>query len=164
MAKTADERPGITTSAEQAERDRLFSERRQRIDDFDFGAKTAGVFDDMLDRSVPFYQEIQRMVAELAVDFAEDGTSIYDLGCSTGTTLQMLASRDPAGDVDFWGVDNSAAMLRRGPRDRGSAPPRPRLRALAPRRSEAGRRAYERGPWRAHNRPSPSRRPSAARR
>jgi len=93
-------------------RDSLFVEPRQRVDDFDFGKQTAVVFDDMLDRSVPFYQEIQRMVAELAVDFAAAGTAVYDLGCSTATTLaQIDRGLSPAADVRFVGVDSSLEML-----------------------------------------------------
>lgn len=93
-------------------KDALFGEARPRIDDFDFGAKTAAVFDDMLDRSVPFYQEIQRMVAELAVDFVENGTSVYDLGCSTATTFLHI-DRQLAPDVEakFVGLDYSQEML-----------------------------------------------------
>ncbi len=118
MPKTVgDDRPSITTTPETADRDRLFSEQRRRVDDFDFGAKTANVFDDMLDRSVPFYQEIQRMVAELAVDFAEDGTSIYDLGCSTGTSFVQIAAGLPAGvRVKFVGLDSSKEMLEKAER------------------------------------------------
>jgi tRNA (cmo5U34)-methyltransferase len=93
-------------------RDAIFGEPRERIDDFDFGAKTAGVFDNMLDRSVPFYGEIQRMVAELAVDFAADGTTVYDHGCSTGTTILNIAAGLPKDvNVRFVGVDSSPEML-----------------------------------------------------
>ena len=53
--------------------DRLFAESRPRAEDFEFGRDTAAVFDDMLDRSVPFYAEIQRMIGELAADFAVSG-------------------------------------------------------------------------------------------
>lgn len=93
-------------------KDVLFSAPKQ-ANDFDFGEATAAVFDDMLVRSVPFYEEIQRMVVDLASIFRQKGTRVYDLGCSTGTTLQLLASCDPASEADLWGVDNSAAMLRR---------------------------------------------------
>jgi tRNA (cmo5U34)-methyltransferase len=65
----------------------------------------------MLDRSVPFYDEIQRMIAELAGDFMVRGTRVYDLGCSTGTTLVKLAAAAPA-DVQLVGVDNSQEMLQ----------------------------------------------------
>src|SRR4029077_14708585 len=73
--------------ASKPDRDALFQTPRKRADDFEFGAKTAAVFDDMLDRSVPYYAEIQRMVSELAADFAQEGSAIYDLGCSTGTSI-----------------------------------------------------------------------------
>lgn len=89
--------------------DRIFSEH-QPSTDFTFDARTAKVFDDMVDRSVPFYAEIQRMTTELAGDFAVPGTNLYDLGCATGTTLVGCdVTVDPR--VRFVGVDNSAEML-----------------------------------------------------
>ncbi|HQU32586.1 MAG TPA: hypothetical protein PLA96_13950, partial [Candidatus Brocadia sapporoensis] len=71
-------------------KDEIFRENLTTIADFNFGKKVVSVFDDMLDRSVPFYQEIQRMLVEMASEFAVEGTNIYDLGCSTGTTLLNL--------------------------------------------------------------------------
>lgn len=92
--------------------DKLFAERRRRIDDFNFGRDTAVVFDDMLGRSVPFYAEIQRMTGELVADFAADGTSIYDLGCSTCTSfLEVARFLPPDVSPRFVGVDSSAEML-----------------------------------------------------
>lgn len=91
--------------------DRLYVVPRQVVSDFSFGTETAAVFDDMLPRSVPFYSEIQRMIAEMAADFAVDGTNVYDLGCSTCATFRNL--RDLEKDVTFVGVDSSAAMLAR---------------------------------------------------
>ena len=74
--------------------------------------KTAVVFDDMLGRSVPFYDEIQRMTAELAADFAAEGTAVYDLGCSTCTSFLHLARAIPRETgVHFIGVDSSQEML-----------------------------------------------------
>jgi tRNA (cmo5U34)-methyltransferase len=90
--------------------DRIFAAPLPRSEDFAFDARTAGVFDDMLSRSVPFYAEIQRVTGELAADFAVPGTNLYDLGCSTGTTLAALELLiDPS--VRFVGVDSSAEML-----------------------------------------------------
>ncbi|HET6725425.1 MAG TPA: carboxy-S-adenosyl-L-methionine synthase CmoA [Gammaproteobacteria bacterium] len=89
--------------------DRVFAEE-QAASDFAFDNRTASVFDDMVSRSVPFYEEMQRMTTELAADFAVAGTNLYDLGCSTATTLLHL---DPVIDtgVRFVGVDNSQEML-----------------------------------------------------
>lgn len=93
-------------------KDKIFSKKSRRIEDFNFGGKTAAVFDDMLDRSVPFYAEIQRMIGEIAADFAVKGTNVYDLGCSTGTTFVAL-DRVLAPGVRFVGVDSSPEMLQK---------------------------------------------------
>jgi tRNA (cmo5U34)-methyltransferase len=93
-------------------KDEVYRENLETIADFTFGEKVASVFDDMLVRSVPFYAEMQRMIAELASDFATPGSNIYDLGCSTGTTILNLAPHVGA-DVKFIGVDNSHEMLKK---------------------------------------------------
>ena len=64
----------------------------------------------MVSRSVPFYAEIQRMLVELAASFATRGSNIYDLGCSTGTTLKLLHDSLPV-DAHLCGVDSSREML-----------------------------------------------------
>ena len=51
-------------------KDKIFAEPATRASDFAFDGRTAAVFDDMLARSVPFYEEFQRMTGELAGDFA----------------------------------------------------------------------------------------------
>lgn len=89
--------------------DKVFSEI-QKPSDFEFNNKVAGVFDDMVSRSVPFYEEMQRMVAEIAGKHAQSNTKIYDLGCSTGTTM-LLMDKTVGEDVDFVGIDDSAEMI-----------------------------------------------------
>jgi tRNA (cmo5U34)-methyltransferase len=107
------ERKNDTGDAAQGRRDQLFADRR-RVEDFSFGAETAAVFDDMLDRSVPFYAEQQRMIGELTADFVAAGTAVYDLGCSTGNTLLSIGAHlTPDTSVTFVGVDASEEMLRR---------------------------------------------------
>jgi len=93
-------------------KDKIFATPQGTVADFSFDAKTASVFDDMLVRSVPFYLEVQRMVSELARDFAVPGTNVYDLGCSTGTTLIHLDQNLPEG-VCLVGCDSSEEMLRK---------------------------------------------------
>ncbi len=83
---TSKKTPPSSTSS----KDRLFAEQDRAISDFDFGESTARVFDDMLDRSIPQYGELQRMIGELAGEFATPGSRVYDLGCSTGLTLKSL--------------------------------------------------------------------------
>lgn len=80
--------------------------------DFVFDAAVADVFDDMLLRSVPFYQEQQRMVVEIARTFLRPDTRVHDLGCSTGTALINLGRTTPE-EARFVGHDNSEAMLEK---------------------------------------------------
>ncbi len=94
------------------DKDALFDHKRKLASDFDFGKETARVFDDMLDRSVPFYPEIQRMMGEMAADFAVPGTNLYDLGCSTGTTFLQL-DKIVSPEVNFVGIDSSEEMLKK---------------------------------------------------
>ena len=104
-------------------RDEKYRRSEGPIEDFDFGQETAEVFDDMLDRSVPLYREIQTMLADLAATFAQPSSRLYDLGCSTGNTLLALDPRVPEG-VTLVGLDASAAMLAEARTKLGSAPRR----------------------------------------
>lgn len=93
-------------------RDPAPADPQDAVADFKFGADVAGVFDDMVVRSVPLYDEIQRMIGEMAGDIVTPGSRVYDLGCSTGTTMLAL---DPAvtRDATFVGIDNSEDMLQK---------------------------------------------------
>lgn len=92
------------------QQDEVFKQKQLAASDFSFNEKVASVFDDMVSRSVPFYNEMQRMVAELAKAHAQPQTSVYDLGCSTGTTLLQMDKLLPAG-VSLKGIDDSAKMI-----------------------------------------------------
>ena len=101
-----------TEKVNDAERDKVFDTPSSRVEDFKFGKKVVSVFDDMVSRSVPFYGEMQRMIAEMAADFATEGSVVYDLGCSTGTTMiGMNAMIDPS--IKFVGIDESVEMLEK---------------------------------------------------
>lgn len=92
--------------------DKVFQEEIKKASDFKFGTTVANVFDDMVNRSVPYYGEMQRMIAELAADHAKQGTNVYDLGCSTGTTMIGMNTTVPD-SIQFVGVDDSPQMLEK---------------------------------------------------
>ncbi len=93
-------------------RDSLF--HVERIDeDFAFNERVAQVFDDMLDRSVPFYQEVIHSIARILDAMLENNSKITDLGCATGTTLLQLSSLLEEKHFRYTGIDNSAAMLNK---------------------------------------------------
>lgn len=79
--------------------------------DFQFNGQVADVFDDMLSRSIPFYESVIELTAKLLERFLTPGAKVYDLGCSTGSTLIALALRLQNEHIQFIGVDNAPAML-----------------------------------------------------
>ena len=94
-------------------KDQLFNDPDSLQEDFQFTAKVAEVFDDMLERSIPFYSEIIDMSAQLIKQFVPARGRIYDLGCSTGTTVLQLARKTDASGYAFVGVDSSSAMIEK---------------------------------------------------
>ena len=93
-------------------KDTVFSEDTDRGSDFEFNEKVAEVFDDMLSRSVPFYNQQQDMIKEIAKEFYKSGSNIYDLCSSTGTTLiNMCKAIDDCENII--GYDNSIPMIEK---------------------------------------------------
>lgn len=81
-------------------------------EDFAFNDRVAEVFDDMLNRSIPFYQAvIDGMAQLLSRHLPQEKATLYDLGCSTGTTLLELSRRLPEHHIHYVGIDNAPAML-----------------------------------------------------
>ncbi|WP_223217185.1 hypothetical protein [Rhizobium cauense] len=85
-------------------RDEVFAVEHDVVADFSFNSTVANVFDDMVSRSVPFYGEMQRMVCELARDFAQPQSNLYDIGCSTARF----------GGEEFVAFLPSSAIVRKG--------------------------------------------------
>jgi len=96
-------------------RDTIFATETPAVK-FEFNERVAEVFDDMLDRSIPFYRQVIDMIAEILARSLVAGDTVYDLGCSTGTTLLHLARTLHDRELRFVGVDNSQAMLARAKR------------------------------------------------
>ena len=88
---------------------------------FAFNSKVASVFDDMVSRSVPGYEEVQQFTVEFASKLKFLDTKVFDLGCATGTTLVRLANeyQSSGGDSSnsqkplpkFIGIDSSQYMV-----------------------------------------------------
>lgn len=84
---------------------------------FEFNESVARVFDNMLERSIPFYKECLGMVVALVQQYARPGTRVFDLGCSTGNLIRELARAIPEREgIRFVGIDNSPAMLKKARR------------------------------------------------
>ena len=79
---------------------------------FEFDEAVASVFDDMLSRSVPFYDEVRHLIISLILKDACPGMKILDLGASTAKFLIDLHAKADM-PLALKGIDNSEAMLKR---------------------------------------------------
>jgi len=89
-------------------RDEIFSKPIDR--QFRFDEQVAAVFDDMIERSVPFYRQNMELIVELLLRRIKDGSRVVDLGSSTGSLLIETARRCGA-EAEFIGIDNAPAMV-----------------------------------------------------
>jgi tRNA (cmo5U34)-methyltransferase len=89
-------------------KDRLFETPVEKK--FEFDEKVAAVFDDMIERSVPFYRHNMELIVEILLRRLRPGMKVVDLGASTGSLLIELARRF-GGEAEFLGIDNAEAMV-----------------------------------------------------
>ncbi|NOR56403.1 MAG: carboxy-S-adenosyl-L-methionine synthase CmoA [Sulfurovum sp.] len=90
--------------------DKVFTEKISKK--FEFDEAVAAVFDDMLSRSVPFYNEVRKLIVSLILKEQKEGLKILDLGSSTAKFLLDLHTKMDV-KMQLKGLDNSQAMLDR---------------------------------------------------
>jgi tRNA (cmo5U34)-methyltransferase len=79
---------------------------------WEFTAEVAGVFGEHVRASVPFYDEIQDLIAETTDWLVPDGGLVADLGAATGITADRILTRQPATrHLRFTLYDEAAPML-----------------------------------------------------
>ena len=95
--------------------DNIFGRKLKKIKGFEFNQEVVDVFDDMVSRSVPFYHEIHFIIRDILEKSTFKKGRIYDLGCSTGTTITLMDQhlKKTGREAQFIGVDNSSPMLKR---------------------------------------------------
>jgi len=91
-------------------KDKLFENPIKK--QFEFDEAVASVFDDMLSRSVPHYADMLDLTTSFASKYLDDKGVVYDLGCSTATTLINIA-KNSSHSLELIGIDTSNAMLKR---------------------------------------------------
>lgn len=94
-----------------------FLDQSKNLTSFAFNSKVASVFDDMVSRSIPSYGYVQNLTAEFIAQNISRHAIIYDLGCSTATTLlqiiQKLKDAELVKTLQFVGIDSSEYMIER---------------------------------------------------
>lgn len=95
--------------------DQLFKQTFFDTGKFEFNEDVVDVFDDMIQRSIPHYQSLQKMIASIVCQYFVSGTHIYDLGCSTGNSVLCIAELlcDQHQNFTIFGYDQSSEMIDR---------------------------------------------------
>ncbi|WRD45570.1 carboxy-S-adenosyl-L-methionine synthase CmoA [Helicobacter pylori] len=103
-------------------KDTLFNQSLNKR--FCFDEKVAHVFDDMLERSIPYYYEMLDLGAYFIAQNLKENLNakplpkplpkplIYDLGCSTGNFFIAL-NQQIQQEIELVGIDNSMPMLKK---------------------------------------------------
>ncbi len=82
------------------------------LSNFSFGGKTPKNFDNHITKSVPLYELGQKLICKLSSFFINKDSVVYDLGCSTGTTLKMIDSYNSFRSMKLYGIDVEKNMLK----------------------------------------------------
>ena len=90
-----------------------FDEERESAGDWRFDERLAAIFDGHIHASVPFYDEIHRMAAEMSDWFIHDSSLIYDLGTSTGEGVRRIYERHRNKSIRFVAIDFSKEMIEK---------------------------------------------------
>ncbi|MBU2494095.1 MAG: carboxy-S-adenosyl-L-methionine synthase CmoA [Bacteroidetes bacterium] len=93
--------------------DKIFSTPLNKIVDFKFDEKTANVFADMINRSIPGYSSIISIVGMLAAKYAQPKSNLYDLGTSLGASALSMRRSLKDTSCKIIAVDNSLPMINR---------------------------------------------------
>jgi tRNA (cmo5U34)-methyltransferase len=95
------------------EKDRIYESAISAIPDFVFDERVVRVFPDMVNRSIPGYGLIVPLAGLLARRYAQDDSTLYDLGCSLGAVALAMSQSVQAKGTRIVAVDKSPAMVAR---------------------------------------------------
>jgi tRNA (cmo5U34)-methyltransferase len=92
-------------------KDKIYRAPQNPVAPFQFDRQVAVVFDDMIRRSVPCYDEIICRQVQLIERWYQPDTRIYDLGCSTGNLGIGVCRHFGQRPFSMIAVDQSTDML-----------------------------------------------------
>ncbi|WP_025820279.1 carboxy-S-adenosyl-L-methionine synthase CmoA [Shewanella marina] len=93
--------------------DKIYATASDQITDFKFDDRVAGVFSDMIRRSVPGYTQIIATIGDFADQYVKPNSNVYDLGCSLGSATLAIRRQIEQRQCNIIAVDNSDAMIER---------------------------------------------------
>ena len=76
-----------------------------------FDNKVAKIFDKHVNQSIPHYNFLQKNISALSDWFLKDNSRVYDLGCSTGTTILEICKTNKNKKLEIIGIDSEKKMI-----------------------------------------------------
>ncbi|WP_418358781.1 carboxy-S-adenosyl-L-methionine synthase CmoA [Shewanella basaltis] len=96
-----------------SQQDNIYAHAADQIADFQFDQRVAGVFNDMIRRSVPGYAQIINTIGDFASDFVTPNSNVYDLGSSLGSATLSIRRQIEGRECQIYAIDNSLSMIER---------------------------------------------------
>jgi len=77
-----------------------------------FGGDVAKHFDTHAEKSIPQYYEGHDLCAKVGDFFLSEGSTCYELGCSTGSLIKKMATHNKDREIKFIGVEKEENMAK----------------------------------------------------
>tara|TARA_Y100000590_G_scaffold450974_1_gene591558 strand:- start:1565 stop:2263 length:699 start_codon:yes stop_codon:yes gene_type:complete len=77
-----------------------------------FNKQVAENFNSHVSKSVPLYEISHLHAINISNFFLGDGSTCYDIGCSTGTLLKAIKKKNEKKKLNLIGLDNSRPMIK----------------------------------------------------
>ena len=103
----------MTSRSSADENDHVYETSEKAFNEWRFDDAIAKIFEEHVRKSVPFYEEIHRMIAEISDWFLRESSLIYDLGTSTGEAILQIHGRHGGKKLRYVAVDAASPMIDR---------------------------------------------------
>ena len=94
-------------------KDKIYFKALKTVPKFKFDHQISNIFDDMINRSVPGYQSILKIIEYLSYRYVNENENIYDLGCSLGASSLALLNGANNRNCNFFAIDSSLDMIKK---------------------------------------------------
>ena len=76
-----------------------------------FDKKTSKNFDAHVSKSVPLYNEGHKLITDLSDFFISNNSTVYDIGCSTGSLIEKIILNNNKKNFKIYGIDTEKSMI-----------------------------------------------------
>ncbi len=76
-----------------------------------FDKKTSKNFDNHVSKSVPLYEEGHKLISDLSDFFISNKSTVYDIGCSTGSLIEKILKNNSKKNFKIYGIDSEKSMI-----------------------------------------------------